>query len=234
VSWGYLRVHNPDLIVSMLQDANAGKLRCSALTGLGSPEKLDRLLAVSKNVGESRRRSRSSMKRSASSQKNDAPPAKAKGPSKTSPKVVSSHTLSARSEVFSQTSWGQMLAASGGLALMRQVDCAPRSLRFSPVYDGQSSRETFKVTSPTDGSLRAALPEDSPFPIYAMRAHNGVLSTLVVRDNQSLNLIVASPLTPNPLETLLEDERVKLGILEVEAQLHRFPLQLAQIRRSLP
>lgn len=173
VGWSYLRMHQPELIVGMIQDVQAGRLPQSALNGLASPPVLKGMLE--------RRWDAASLPGAAPQEGSLAASARIRdrvagaGAAAPAPGAALSHVMTQTdaARVPGRSAWETIRTQSALAVLADAPDYAPTRINFAPLWDGQSNRLRVHITAMADGPITAALPEEGPFRIAGMYAHDG-------------------------------------------------------------
>lgn len=177
VTWGYLRMHAPQEVVSALREVQAGTRIAQVLHGLASPERLTQLLATqysetlttpSPSLQGITPRALPSNALAALSQQTIELPSSALSP-----------TQSATS--ISQLSWATLFApdisdkVGAAIRVPLLADFSPKQLALGSIWDGQTPRAQVRIVASRDGGVTVSLAKPRPFRIVEVRASSGVL-----------------------------------------------------------
>ena len=180
VSWGYLRMNAPEIVVGMIQEVQAGRLNANMLQGVASPDHLSALLATKYDMSQVTTRSPEPHPQ--------APPGTFTKPS----------AAASAARMYRKGDWASVAAVSqpelnlaSAARTVRVTDFAPQVLATGSLYDGQTRRGTVRIAAPKEGTVTASLPPKTPFRIVKIGAATGVF--------QRVNIAVSisgQPVTP--------------------------------------
>lgn len=173
VGWGYLRLHQPELVVDMLKQVQAGKLSPSTLNGLASPADLTVMLQQRwGNVALPKTQIMQRVKASAAVSGALRSEGDLSGVTQGGPLRVMSGGPGGKTVVADSAVWNYIREHST-LLVNNTPTYFPKQVNYPGVWDGQSARAALCITSTTDGPLTASLPDKSPFRIVEMAAYDG-------------------------------------------------------------
>lgn len=205
VTWGYLRMHAPEAVVSMIQAAQAGQIPAGLLNGLASPEQLRALLstklavqsqAIESGIPDAAGGIAAPTPRGLGDKPFvPAPQGGARfsrqavepGPvGQASPPGTASSLADARlrgdwATVVQQSRPGirDRLDRDAIEMIIPTSDFTPQQLALGSAWEGQTRRASVRITAAREGPVTAALPPKTPFRIIRVSAATGVLQRTV-------------------------------------------------------
>lgn len=205
VTWGYLRMHAPETVVSMIQAAQAGQIPAGLLHGLASPEQLRTLLST--KLAVQNQAIESGIPDAAGNVAAPAPrglgdkafvpapqggtrfsrQAVEPGPAgQANPPGPTSSLADARlrgdwATVVQQSRPGirDRLDRDAVEMIIPTNDFIPQVLALGSAWEGQTRRASVRVTAARDGPVTAALPPNTPFRIVKITTATGLLQRTV-------------------------------------------------------
>ncbi len=144
VTWSYLKLHQPQAVVRVLNEVAAGKSPRSSLAGLGSTATTDKLLKM--------------------------PPqhAATTGTTGTTRGVARKGQTKQQAIAAPPSEWGVLTRT-----LLGAPDYAPTALKLGDAYDKDIKRASVWFTANTDGHITATIPTGAPFRISKIVSYDG-------------------------------------------------------------
>lgn len=192
VTWGYLRMHAPQEVVSALRDVQSGTRSAQVLQGLASPEHLSQLLATqypetlaafSPSLQGVTPRALPSNALAALSQETFE--SSSSGVASVMSPTQSASAVNHRSwgDLFTPNTKGTIAKDKIGAAIKVQLlaDFSPKQLALGSIWDGQTPRAQARIVASRDGDVTVSLAKTRPFRIVEIRASSGVLRRVATK-----------------------------------------------------
>lgn len=177
VSWGYLRMNAPEIVVGMIQEVQAGRMNANMLQGLASPDQLKALLTTKYDMQQIT--TRSLVPNPQSFLQDSKVIGKAPEGSQGTFRKPSTAATAAR--MYRKVDWASVVGLTqpapnleAVARTVRVTDFAPQVLAMGSLYDGQTRRGTVRIAAPKEGTVTASLPPKTPFRIVKIGAATGV------------------------------------------------------------
>ena len=192
VTWGYLRMHAPQEIVSTLRDVQAGTRSVQVLQGLASPERLSQLLATqypetlaasSPSLQGVTPRALPSNALAALSQQTVESSSSAVASAMSPTQSASSVNHLSWGDLFTPNTKGTIAKDKIGAAIKVQLlaDFSPKQLALGSIWAGQTPRAQARIVASRDGEVTVSLAKTRPFRIVEIRASSGVLRRVATK-----------------------------------------------------
>ncbi len=175
VSWGYLRMNAPEIVVGMIQEVQAGRMNPNMLQELASPDHLKALLTTKYDMQQITTRGLEPNPQSGLESSNVIERGLPQGT------VTTPSAAASAARMYSKVDWASIVGVSqpgANLEAMartvRITDFAPQELAMGSLYDGQTLRRTVRIAAPKAGTVTASLPPKTPFRIVKIGAATGI------------------------------------------------------------
>lgn len=187
VTWGYLRMHAPDEIVSTLRDVQAGKRSAHVLEGLSSPERISQLLAA--RYPDTQTSTPPGQQDVASRGLNSKVlPAISQQAIRSSPSAgVSAISPAQAATSIKNLTWTSLVTGSAAEKIGSAIkvpllaDFSPKQLALGSIWDGQKPRASVRIIASREGPVTVSLAKPRPFRIVEMHASSGVLRRMAAK-----------------------------------------------------
>jgi len=193
VTWGYLRMHHPEMVLETLKQVQGGKQAANSLTGLAGEPILKRLLATDLRNVRLPQGSPSGVVSRGLFDKVGEPTSHVgsgvisdlKNPSTSPPtilppnvlKVPSSPKDTQRAAPSAKDAWTALLAGPQNISPERRVplpvDFFPPVLNLGHVWDKQVGKATLHIVAPSEGTVTASMPDGIPYRIIEIQTYSG-------------------------------------------------------------
>lgn len=196
LSWGYLRMHAPDQIVSILKKVQTGGLRASVLEGLANPERIQALLGKpysDQPAVTSRGLGLADAPSSASPYMVQPLPSSPTGsPVVTTPVPGTGAGAGPPSDLampLDRSSWDSLISPGSDQAITRinpspyiekptKADFSPQQVDFGIIWDGQAPRAEIRIVVPRDGGIALSIEQNRPFRIVKASTASGLMKLI--------------------------------------------------------
>jgi hypothetical protein len=173
ITWGYLRMNAPEVVVGTLQQVQAGRMNPDILQGLAAPDSLKSLLATKFDLQQL------SAKAAVT-----APP-----PSSAVARTLTQSKIDWAAVVNQSQARNSPLRPGAVTPTLRVNDFTPQQLALGSIWDGQTARGVVRIASLFEGLVTASLPPNTPFRIVGVAAATGLLQ----RNSAMLSAVTATP-----------------------------------------
>lgn len=173
ITWGYLRLNAPEVVVQTIQQVQAGRMDPNVLQGLASPDSLKSLLATKFDLQQLSAKSAGT-----------APPT-----SSAVARTLTQNKLDWTAVVNQSQAGNSLLRPGAAMPTLRVNDFTPQQLALGSIWDGQTARSVVRITALFEGLVTASLPPNTPFRIVQVAAATGLFQ----RSSAALSAVTATP-----------------------------------------